>query len=216
MAKRPTIPTYTQDLLKKFGIDPNKEDVLWDCHGTWVIYSRWIEEIGLAAGVVLDTPEIIHSDPVSKHVVILVRGKVSAKKQAWSFGEAAPYNNKNSYPYAMAEKRAKDRVILKLVGLHGHVYTREDIPDIQDGKPIWELKTEKPQVTKEKPQVTRGAPSGDAILQGLKADLLDSDTTDELAAVANAIGEDKRLSENHRSELRELWAEQKTRIALNE
>jgi hypothetical protein len=32
-------------------------------------------------------------------------------------------NNKNAYPYAMAEKRAKDRVILKLLNAHGAVYS---------------------------------------------------------------------------------------------
>lgn len=34
-----------------------------------------------------------------------------------SFGESAPYNNKNAYPVAMAEKRALSRVVIKLAGL---------------------------------------------------------------------------------------------------
>ena len=44
----------------------------------------------------------------------------------------------------MAEKRAKDRVILKLVGLAGHVYTDQDVADIKEGKIQWEVKPEQP------------------------------------------------------------------------
>ena len=53
----------------------------------------------------------------------------------WSIGEAAPYNTTNKYPYAMAEKRAKDRVILKLVGLHGDVYSEEEADEFKNQKP---------------------------------------------------------------------------------
>ena len=35
----------------------------------------------------------------------------------------------------MAEKRAKDRVILKLVGLHGDVYSEEEADDFKAAKP---------------------------------------------------------------------------------
>ena len=49
----------------------------------------------------------------------------------WSFGEAMGYNLKNNYPFAMAEKRAKDRVILKLAGLHG-VYSEEEAEDFKE------------------------------------------------------------------------------------
>jgi hypothetical protein len=41
------------------------------------------------------------------------------------------------YVWAMAEKRAKDRVILKLAGLYG-VYSDEEISDISDLKPVSE------------------------------------------------------------------------------
>ena len=34
-----------------------------------------------------------------------------------SFGEVAPYNNKNSYPIAMAEKRCLARIVIKIAGL---------------------------------------------------------------------------------------------------
>ena len=118
--RQANIPQHTLDLLNKFGLDPKKQDILWDCHGTWIIYSRWVEEIGHVAGVTLEMPEVIHCDVPKKEAVILVRGTMG-DRSAWSFGEATPANNKNAYFFAMAEKRAKDRVILKLVGLAGHV-----------------------------------------------------------------------------------------------
>ena len=34
---------------------------------------------------------------------------------------------RNAYPYAMAEKRAVDRAILKLLGLHGFVYSEDEM-----------------------------------------------------------------------------------------
>ncbi len=67
-------------------------------------------------------------------VVILVTGRFNDKVE-WSFGEAAPYNLKNNYPFAMAEKRAKDRVILKLVGLHGDAYSEIEADEFNETKP---------------------------------------------------------------------------------
>ena len=50
-------------------------------------------------------------DIKSKEVAMCVVGHMGDKTE-WATGEAAPYNNKNNYPFAMAEKRAKDRVNL--------------------------------------------------------------------------------------------------------
>ena len=47
----------------------------------------------------------------------------------------ASYNNKNSYPYAMAEKRAKDRVILKLIGVAGFVYSEDEADAFKEERP---------------------------------------------------------------------------------
>ena len=66
--------------------------------------------------------------------VISENGKM-AEVTEWSFGEASPYNNKNGYPYAMAEKRAKDRVILKLIGMHGDTYSEDEADDFKNSKP---------------------------------------------------------------------------------
>lgn len=111
------------EILTTHGESP--EEALWDCHGTWVAYHAAIERIAAKANITFDMPQIVEADSSSKVVAIAVRGKMGERSE-WSFGEASPGNNKNSYPYAMAEKRAKDRVVLKLVGLHGAVYSEEE------------------------------------------------------------------------------------------
>ena len=74
---------------------------------------------------------------------MLCTGRMGDKSE-WSIGEAAPYNNKNSYPFAMAEKRAKDRVILKLVGLHGDVYSEDEADDFRESRPAGKTATPSP------------------------------------------------------------------------
>jgi len=120
--------TNIPDKLKVFinELKMTREETVWDCHGTLVMYHKALEKIAAYKNVKFDDPNIIHQDVNQKSVVILVTGKMDNKSE-WSFGEATPANNKNAYPFAMAEKRAKDRVILKLVGLHGDVYTDAEI-----------------------------------------------------------------------------------------
>lgn len=118
------------DILKRYDLAP--KDALWDCHGTLVIYHRYLERIAAKAGITYDPPQIIEARSADKIVAICVVGRMDGRSE-WSIGEAAPGNNKNSYPYAMAEKRAKDRVILKLVGLAGFVYSEDEADDFKTG-----------------------------------------------------------------------------------
>ncbi len=102
------------------------KDVLWDCHGTWCMYHRAIEQVAAKAGVKFSAPMLLENNGLQKSVAICVTGTLGDHTE-WSIGEASPANCKNAYPYAMAEKRAKDRVVLKLLGLHGLVYSEEEI-----------------------------------------------------------------------------------------
>lgn len=130
MAKK--IDPALVEVLTKYG--ERAEEALWDCHGVWVAYHKAIERVAAKAGVVFDMPQIIEASSAAKTVAIAVSGRMGDRME-WSFGEATPSNNKNAYPYAMAEKRAKDRVVLKLVGLHGLVYSEEESDDF---KPVSE------------------------------------------------------------------------------
>lgn len=111
------------EILSKYGIDG--QQALWDCHGTLVMYHRYVEQVAAQAGVSFGPPTIIEGDAAKGVVSLLCSGKMGDREE-WSVGECSPKNNKNSYPYAMAEKRAKDRVVLKLVGLHGFVYSENE------------------------------------------------------------------------------------------
>lgn len=131
MAKQ--LDPHLLEILEKY--HPNPKSAVWDCHGTLVIYHKAVEVIAASAGIKFMKPEIIVSDQATKHVAILVTGVLGEDTFEWSIGEAAPYNNKNGYPFAMAEKRAKDRVVLKLLGLHGEIYSEDEADDFKDSAP---------------------------------------------------------------------------------
>ena len=107
-------------------------DALWPCTRTnkkanvtttnWIIYHRYCEQIAAKAGIMFEQPEIITNDLETNTVVLKVVGQLGYVKE-WSFGEASPKTTFLPYYFAMAEKRAKDRVILKLAGFHGMVYS---------------------------------------------------------------------------------------------
>ena len=120
------------DILTKFGEDP--QTATWDCHGTRVMLHKALERIAAKAGIGFEAPVVIEANTADKIAVISVTG-FTDDLSAWSIGEATPYNNKNSYPWAMAEKRAKDRVILKLIGLSGDVYSEEEADDFKQSRP---------------------------------------------------------------------------------
>lgn len=107
---------------------------MWDCHGTPVILHKALERIAAQKGITFDKPEVYQADGEKKIVSVMVNGKLG-DAEAWSIGEAAPYNNKNGYPWAMAEKRAKDRVILKLLNISGEVYSEDEADDFKSARP---------------------------------------------------------------------------------
>lgn len=88
----------------------------------WVCKHSALEVVAAKSGMWFYDPQIIEADTANGIAVLAVKGTLD-KRVEWSTGEASPKNNKNAYPWAMAEKRAKDRVILKLAGLHGFVYS---------------------------------------------------------------------------------------------
>ena len=124
---------FIRDILKANDVDPR--EACWDCHGTWVILHKALERIADKNGVEFEPLEIIEAHAEKKIAVIRARGRIGDGTPVCSIGEAAPYNNKNGFPFAMAEKRAKDRVILKLVGLSGHLYSEEEADSFKESAP---------------------------------------------------------------------------------
>ena len=132
MNKNKNIPKIVTDIITEIGEEVSR--VTWDCHGTPVILHKALERVAAHKGITFDTPVVVESEISQKNVALYCVGHLGDKSE-WSFGEAAPYNNKIPYPYAMAEKRAKDRVILKLVGLHGYVYSEDESDEFQESRP---------------------------------------------------------------------------------
>jgi hypothetical protein len=124
------------DVLAKFG-EPMAGNV-WRVQGTAVIYHKALERIAAQAQIRFDPPSIVRAE--RDEAVILVTGRMGEKME-WSIGEALIGTNyrvsgrQAAYVYAMAEKRAKDRVILKLIELHGLVYSEEEADDFKQSRP---------------------------------------------------------------------------------
>jgi len=131
MAKN-DVPKKVIEVLKEIGLTPQQAG--WDCHGTYVLLHKALEKVAAHRKIEFDAPQILTANVSAKEVVVLVTGRMGELSE-WSIGEAAPYNNKNNYPFAMAEKRAKDRVILKLVGLHGDAYSQAEADEFQESMP---------------------------------------------------------------------------------
>jgi hypothetical protein len=115
-------------VLKEYEIDPSG---CWDCHGVWVVKHSACEELGAKAGVKWGDVRVLAHDDGQKAIAVFASGTLGERSE-WSIGEAAPGNNKNAYPWAMAEKRVKDRLILKLVGLHGVAYSEDESDDFKE------------------------------------------------------------------------------------
>ncbi|HEU4519994.1 MAG TPA: trna delta -isopentenylpyrophosphate transferase [Microvirga sp.] len=125
------------DVLAKFG-EPMAGNV-WRVQGTAVIYHKALERIAAQAKIQFDSPTIVRAE--RDEAVILVTGRMGDRLE-WSIGEALIGTNyrvsgkQAAYVYAMAEKRAKDRVILKLVELHGLVYSEEEADEFKQSRPV--------------------------------------------------------------------------------
>ena len=123
------------DILTRYG--ESEKSAVWDCHGTMVIYHKALERIATKAGIhfPIEKMQVIEAYAKSKSATMIVVGVMNDQEE-WSVGEASPSNNKNSYPWAMAEKRAKDRVVLKLIGLHGEIYSEQEADDFKPQAPV--------------------------------------------------------------------------------
>jgi hypothetical protein len=121
-------------IRKKYSLEASDFWELPQKKGCWLAKHSALEAVAVQAKVDFEPPQVLEANSADKIVALCISGSIidnaaipPVARREWSIGEAAPANNKNSYPYAMAEKRGKDRVILKLVGLHGLVYSEEEM-----------------------------------------------------------------------------------------
>mgnify|MGYP003153352099 CR=1 FL=1 len=120
------IDPIVKDILNELKFNP--AECLWEKHGATCMKHRYIEIAGQNKGVVINSLEEVEKNSAEGVVAIKCTASLG-KSKVITYGEATPKNNKNSYPYAMAEKRAVDRAILKLIGIHGFVYSDDEVDD---------------------------------------------------------------------------------------
>ena len=122
---------------EKVDMSDDKNSAVWSLpqnKNVLIIKHKALEKISAHLGMWFDPPTILESDTDKKIVSLVVKGYIDdgkGKNSAWSIGEVSPKNNTNKYPYAIAEKRAIDRVILKLLGVHGDMYSEEEAEDFK-------------------------------------------------------------------------------------
>lgn len=128
-----------RDLYKAHNVPLAKDDV-WQIQQSFVVKHKALERLAAELEIYFDEPTILRSE--RDEAVILVTGH-RGEWSEWSIGEALVNANYRvsgrmaPYVWAMAEKRAKDRVILKLAGLYG-VYSEDEFADKSDLKPVSE------------------------------------------------------------------------------
>jgi hypothetical protein len=120
------IDPIVKDILQELKFNPS--ECLWEKHGATCMKHRYIEIAGQEKGVVIESLDEIEKNSAEGVVAIKCTASLG-KSKVITYGEATPKNNKNGYPYAMAEKRAIDRAILKLIGIHGFVYSDDEVDD---------------------------------------------------------------------------------------
>jgi hypothetical protein len=105
------------EMLKRLFIENNlvKDDVFK--HKFYNIITRQGIDKIMAANNIEIQYEIVNLSDDHTHCLIKALGK-KGDRIIQTFGECTPKNNSNAYPVAMAEKRAKSRVVLTLAGLY--------------------------------------------------------------------------------------------------
>jgi hypothetical protein len=126
------LPKTISDFMEKYGV---LSDEVWEVRaGAFAIKHSALERVGAASGITFERPEVLQIDLEKKMAGICVVAKLGDRTE-WATGEATPYNNKNGYPLAMSEKRAKDRCILKLLQTHGALYSEDEAEDFKRPNP---------------------------------------------------------------------------------
>ena len=117
-----SLDTYLKKIKKDGG--------MWEFKpGKWII--KHLEVEGLAQHFNIDTNiELVHCN-LEKDVAVVKATAVNKTKVFHSLGEVSPKNNQFDYPVAVAEKRAVDRSILKALGIHGEVYSDQEMPNVK-------------------------------------------------------------------------------------
>ena len=118
------------ELGKKYGLD-GETDVWVVRPGVYAIKHDAVMKIADKEGIVFDKPDIhVNGDSVAMVGVarrVIEGASVISSISTWATGEAGPSNCTAKYYWAMAEKRLKDRLTLKLINAYEYgIYSEEE------------------------------------------------------------------------------------------
>ena len=210
-----------KEFMHKYGVS---KDEVWLVPGgkNYAISHAAIERIAFQHNINFLLPTIIEADSANKIATVLVTGQLGEDLEQWSIGEASPANNKNAYPFAMAEKRAKDRVVLKLLNIHGLLYSEaeadaftEKTLSLKTTKEPIHVKPEEPAKTKEQER----EPSQTEAFNTLKKMLEGAPTIAALNALMDSANWKTTIELVHgedRPQLRKAFAERRTTLSYKE
>lgn len=100
-------------LYKKFQLEP--EDYFKSKQGWTIFLRKGIDKIQAKAKIVINYDPVV----VEKDFVVMKATGLYKENKIETFGEADRNSNcRQTYPVAMAEKRAMSRVVLKLTGFY--------------------------------------------------------------------------------------------------
>lgn len=195
-----------KETFERYGVEVVKDD-FWQVQGTWVVKHKALERLSGKLGIQFDDPKMMVQ--TANELVMFVRGHITRDGKTfsdWSFGEVLTevpgLNYKTSgkqpsYRWAMVEKRCRDRVILKLAGLHG-LYSEDEADEFRDSAPKPEQARTQPEVESEKPapkrgeiKVTSGLGDKPSNLKPVKLEVVKSDEPVEMPDYAH-LGDEGR------------------------
>ena len=174
-------------ILARYG-EPAAGNV-WQVEGQAFIHHRTLERIAAQARITFDPPTILRAE--RDEAVLLVVGRMGERAE-WSIGEALVGVNYHvpepeaAYAYAMAEKRAKDRVILKLIELPDVVSSEEphavESPPLSPNENTPAVLSLEPGLVGELKRTLDGAETVEAVIALMRS----ADTQQSLAEIAPA------------------------------
>jgi len=120
-----------KQLAKKYNL--TKDDFwLHKPSGKYIITHDGVTKIANQEGIEFADPVVISND----HYHIALFGKATkGKKVIWTTGESSPENTKIPYPWAIAEKRLRDRLTLKMINAYEHgIYSESEADEFSSAK----------------------------------------------------------------------------------
>lgn len=118
-------------LADKYGLDPKVHFWKQKQSGLWIATHDAVMIIAEQEGITFSEPKV-NWDTLPNICICVTAHQTATGKEVWTFGECSADNNRNSYPWAMAEKRAKDRAVLMLIDAYQYgVKSEEEAEDFK-------------------------------------------------------------------------------------